>query len=153
MFLYIRPSTDCWLSFCPFSFGHCVFCPSIYRFDYLPLVSLNPSYRQFNNDHLFNKTSRQLFPSSPISITEAKNSRCLNKIKIVRKHAVHMYIGQPWYIPSRKSISLFYTCTNYRPISVLPVISKLIEKYISRHTKCISGLGKIQSSTWCPIWF
>ena len=23
---------DCCLSFCPFSFGHCVVCPSIYRF-------------------------------------------------------------------------------------------------------------------------
>ena len=29
--------------FCPFSFGHCVVCPSIYDSDY-PLVSSNSSY-------------------------------------------------------------------------------------------------------------
>jgi hypothetical protein len=32
--------------------------------------------------------------------------------------------------------------TNYRPISVLPVISKLIEKHISRHTCMYQYLAK-----------
>ena len=40
---------------------------------------------------------------------------------------------------------------NYRPVSLLPVISKVIERVV--HNQLIIHLEKIQNYLWLPFWF